>query len=336
MHDEDAGEVSALLGRIPNRLKERWMKYELKWDDFNNENPRSLSQYPLQTSGSGIEMNHSKLENENEELDEASQSESQVASEKQDMYELRRRYCISLKLAFHKLQRKGICEGESTAALVDCGNRQLDDTEESKEHHGAHMRGTSRSYLNAIMNHTAVASEDLHGRPLLSWYHLCDAVDVSMPDFLSNELFSCLMNTKGFRIVLKEVVAARMGGLFEIVDGFIIGHAMALKQFTRREHQVGEDDSRVLKLEKLLHEEVSAQQQLAKNCMDGLLVRFPEIARSIKTKKAARQLLSSDRLMIEKLGHEGRIEEGEEEELLEKNNVMSLVSIFLLSFPLTY
>lgn len=319
IEDEEKADVSPLLARIPNRLKDRWMKYEQKWDDFDNLD----DEY---TSGDGVELAGSKKESEYEARmpsspTDPSQTDSQAASEKQDMYELRRRFCISLKLAFHKLQLKGICEGESTAALVDCGNRQLDDTDESKEHRGAHMRGTSPSYLTAIMHDGLKVDETLYGRPMLSWYHLMDAVDVSMPDFLSNEVFACLMNTKGCRLFLKEVVAGRLGSLFEIVDGFIVGHAMALKQFTRREHQVGEENAKVLKLERLLHIEVSAQQQLAKNMMDALLVRFPEIARSIKTKKAARRLLSADRLMIEKLSHEGRIEEGEEEELLEKNNI---------------
>lgn len=182
------------------------------------------------------------------------------------------------------------------------------------------LGGTSPAYLEAVKR-GAITGSEIMGRPLLTWYHLMDAVDVSMPDFLSNEVFACLMNTKGCRMVLKEVVAARLGSLFEIVDGFIIGHHMALKQFTRREHDVGGTDIKILRLEDRLHSEVLAQQQLAKNMVDSLLVRFPEIARSIKTKKAARQLLASDRLMIEKLGHEGRIEEGEEEELLIKNNV---------------
>jgi hypothetical protein len=121
------------------------------------------------------------------------------------------------------------------------------------------------------------------GRPLLSWFHLLDAVDVSMPDFLSNEIFSCLMNTSGFRMVLKEVVASRLGSLFEIVDGFIIAHTMALKYFTHKLH--AGVDLKTMRLEDRLRSEVTVQQQFAKNMVDKLLVRFPEIARSIKTKK---------------------------------------------------
>jgi len=50
---------------------------------------------------------------------------------------------------------------------------------------------------------------------------------------------------------------------------------------------------------------------MAENWLDALLQRFPEVAFSMKTKKAARLLLSGERLVIERLGHEGTIEESE-------------------------
>jgi len=57
--------------------------------------------------------------------------------------------------------------------------------------------------------------------------------------------------------------------------------------------------------------QVQAQAQLARNWLDALLRRFPEIALSVKTKKAARLLLSGERHIVERMGHEGVLEESE-------------------------
>jgi hypothetical protein len=57
--------------------------------------------------------------------------------------------------------------------------------------------------------------------------------------------------------------------------------------------------------------QVQMQVQLARNWLDALLRRFPEVALSIKTKKAARLLLSGERMFVERMGHEGVLEESE-------------------------
>jgi hypothetical protein len=57
--------------------------------------------------------------------------------------------------------------------------------------------------------------------------------------------------------------------------------------------------------------QVRVQVQLARNWLDALLRRFPEVARAIKTKKAARMLLCGERNAVERLSHEGAIEEAE-------------------------
>jgi len=309
MGAEAHDDVNPLLVRIPGRLKERWMRYEQKWDSFGGSQVIEHKGFMERMSDSGMEMPI---------IDGDDLVNKAVSTEIEDMYELRRRFGISLKMAYHKLQKKGICEGATTASLIDGANRQLDDTEESKEHIGEHQRATSHAY-KAAKERGEYDMDESMGRPILGWYHLLDVVEVSMPNFLSSSTFAYLINTPGTRMVLKEVVAGRLGGLFEIVDGFLIGHSMALKQLTRREYP--ELETRQQRLEDRLRVEVATQQQLAKNMMDKLLGRFPEIARSIKTKKAARQLLAADRELIEKLKHEGRIEEGEEDELLEKNNI---------------
>ena len=57
--------------------------------------------------------------------------------------------------------------------------------------------------------------------------------------------------------------------------------------------------------------QVQRQVQLARNWLDALLRRFPEVALSIKTKKAARLLLSGERMFVERMAHEGVLEESE-------------------------
>jgi NhaP-type Na+/H+ or K+/H+ antiporter len=314
--DELKEEINPLMLRIPGRLKERWMRYEKKWDNFAEEveGHDGFAHHLSDELLGDVEMQST------EEADFALKSNTfaEVTTEMQDMYELRRRFAIALKSSYSKLQAHGICEAVSTASLVDGANRQCDDTEESKEHPGEHARGNSLAFKKAVEEGSVGIMDESMGRPLLSWFHLKDAVELDMP-LLSSAGFSCLLNTPGTRLFVKEVVAGRLGTVFEIVDGFIVGHTSALKQFIKDNRT--EVDDRASRLENRLRDEVSNQVQLAKNSLDKMLSRFPEIARSIKTKKAARQLLAADREVIEKLRHDGRIEEGEEEELLEKNNI---------------
>ena len=70
-----------------------------------------------------------------------------------------------------------------------------------------------------------------------------------------------------------------------------------------------------------LRAEVMAEVQAARDFIDELLTRFPEIARAIQTRKAARLLLAEERSAISHLAEEGLIDETEEVVLLEENNV---------------
>ena len=63
----------------------------------------------------------------------------------------------------------------------------------------------------------------------------------------------------------------------------------------------------------MLQSEVDVEVQGARNFIAEVLGRFPDISRAIKTRKAARILLAKERSLILHLGHEGVIDENEEE-----------------------
>lgn len=210
-------------------------------------------------------------------------------------------------LPSHKYQVTSPHEDSITNPLLDARRRMLEKEKSSywNQYKEGLLGSTAFTELTEMVNDVI----DLNGTVPLNKRKYFDSI-WHIPKWLS-----FLQQTPVIKIYAKKAVLNRLSSAYDIARGFVVSQQEVQQLAATIDFECNQfDDCGQIKA--IIRDEVNANRIKALQYIKEIHTAYPEIAKAIETRQAARSVLNFEKTNIKKLKNDGRIEKDEAVKLI--------------------